>query len=141
MEVSSHALVLDRIAGIEFGAAVFTNLTQDHLDFHGTMEAYFEAKALLFRRLPPAAVAVLNADDRHSARLRPLTRARVVTFGQSEKADVRLETVGASLAGTEIPGRTPPAWRSAPPFSAARTPSTWPRRQPRPWGSASPATR
>jgi UDP-N-acetylmuramoyl-L-alanyl-D-glutamate--2,6-diaminopimelate ligase len=102
MEVSSHSLVLDRIAGLRFAAAVFTNLTQDHLDFHGTMEKYFEAKATLFRGLDDKAVAILNADDRHSGRLRGLTRARVVTFGESEGADVRLEEARASISGTEI---------------------------------------
>jgi len=102
MEVSSHSLVLDRIAGLRFAAAVFTNLTQDHLDFHGTMERYFEAKATLFRGLDDQAVAVLNADDGHAARLRGLTRARVVTFGESQGSDVRLEEVRASISGTEI---------------------------------------
>jgi len=102
MEVSSHALALDRAAGIDFEAGVFTNLTQDHLDFHGTMERYFDAKAILFRNLSRSAVAVLNADDPHAERLRPLTAARVVTFGQSEAADVRLESIGATITGTEV---------------------------------------
>ncbi len=102
MEVSSHSLVLERVAGIDFKAAVFTNLTQDHLDFHGTMEGYFDAKSILFRDLSGSAVAVLNADDRHAQRLRSLTRARVVTFGQSDGADVHLESVSAGIAGTEI---------------------------------------
>ena len=102
MEVSSHSLALDRVAGVAFQAAVFTNLTQDHLDFHGTMEAYFDAKAALFRGLAPSAVAVLNADDPHAQRLRPMTKARVVTFGRSQEADVRLETVEAGVSGTDI---------------------------------------
>ncbi len=102
MEVSSHSLVLERTAGIDFKAAVFTNLTQDHLDFHVTMESYFDAKAILFRGLSRAAVAVLNADDRHAQHLRSLTDARVVTFGQSKEADVRLESIGASKSGTEV---------------------------------------
>ncbi|HEV8703243.1 MAG TPA: UDP-N-acetylmuramoyl-L-alanyl-D-glutamate--2,6-diaminopimelate ligase [Candidatus Polarisedimenticolia bacterium] len=102
MEVSSHSLVLDRVAGLRFAAAVFTNLTQDHLDFHGTMERYFEAKAALFRGLDPKAVAILNADDPHAGRLRGLTRGRVLTFGQREGADVRLEEIRASASGTEI---------------------------------------
>src|SRR3989441_10826122 len=101
MEVSSHALALDRAAGIDFEAAVFTNLTQDHLDFHGTMEGYFDAKALLFRGLSGSSVAVLNADDRHAPRLRSLTPARVVTFGQSEGADLRLAAIPAPITRTE----------------------------------------
>ena len=60
MEVSSHAITLDRVAGVRFDVAAFTNLTEDHLDFHGTMEAYCDAKAELFRRCDKA---VLNADD------------------------------------------------------------------------------
>ncbi len=102
LEVSSHALALDRAAGIDFEAAVFTNLTQDHLDFHRTMEGYFDAKAVLFRGLSRSSVAVLNADDRHAPRLRSLTRARVVTFGQSEGADVRLASIRATITGTVV---------------------------------------
>ncbi|MFQ5877898.1 MAG: Mur ligase family protein, partial [Acidobacteriota bacterium] len=78
MEVSSHSLALKRVAGIDFRAGVFTNLSRDHLDFHGDMESYLQAKALLFRGLRPDAVAVLNADDPHTAALRAATRARVV---------------------------------------------------------------
>jgi UDP-N-acetylmuramoyl-L-alanyl-D-glutamate--2,6-diaminopimelate ligase len=102
MEVSSHSLVLHRVAGISFRAAVFTNLTQDHLDFHRTMEAYRDAKALLFRGLSPAAAAVLNADDPHAGFLRNATRARVVTFGEGPGADVRLREARATDRGTEI---------------------------------------
>src|SRR5262249_62139917 len=86
MEVSSHALALKRVHGLRFAAGVFTNLTQDHLDFHGTMESYFEAKSLLFRELPRESVAVLNADSPAGGRLAKLTRARVVTFGSAEGA-------------------------------------------------------
>jgi UDP-N-acetylmuramoyl-L-alanyl-D-glutamate--2,6-diaminopimelate ligase len=111
MEVSSHSLVLRRVAGIGFRAAVFTNLTQDHLDFHKTMEEYFEAKASLFRDLPAGSVAVLNADDPCSARLRAMTRARVVTFGEGAGADLRLVSFrpaarGGSLAFEIGPGVT-----------------------------------
>ncbi len=102
MEVSSHSLVLERVAGIAFQAAVFTNLTQDHLDFHGTMERYFDAKATLFRGLDERAVAVLNRDDPRTEALRGMTRARVVTFGEDERSDVRVEGIRATLAGTEV---------------------------------------
>jgi UDP-N-acetylmuramoyl-L-alanyl-D-glutamate--2,6-diaminopimelate ligase len=102
MEVSSHALALQRVAGIAFRAAVFTNLTQDHLDFHRTMEAYLEAKGILFRGLAPGALAVLNADDPASARLRTWTRARVVTFGEAKGADLRLEGCRVSIDGTDL---------------------------------------
>ncbi|HZN02291.1 MAG TPA: UDP-N-acetylmuramoyl-L-alanyl-D-glutamate--2,6-diaminopimelate ligase [Candidatus Polarisedimenticolia bacterium] len=102
MEVSSHALALRRVAGIAYRAAVFTNLTQDHLDFHSTMEEYFQAKALLFRSLKPDAVAVLNADDPAAERLAAVTGARVVTFGESARVHLRLSEVRATLAGTEV---------------------------------------
>jgi UDP-N-acetylmuramoyl-L-alanyl-D-glutamate--2,6-diaminopimelate ligase len=102
MEVSSHALALRRVAGISFRAAVFTNLTQDHLDFHGTMEEYFQAKALLFRSLKPDAVAVLNADDAAAERLAAVTGARVVTFGEAQRVHLRLTGVQATIAGTEV---------------------------------------
>src|SRR5262249_23081013 len=102
MEVSSHSLSLDRVAGVAFKAAVFTNLTQDHLDFHGTMEAYFDAKAALFRDLPASSVAILNADDPCAARLRSAPRARVVTFGAAAQADVRLESVETDVSGTRL---------------------------------------
>jgi UDP-N-acetylmuramoyl-L-alanyl-D-glutamate--2,6-diaminopimelate ligase len=102
VEVSSHALALRRVAGIRFRAAVFTNLTQDHLDFHGTMEAYLDAKAILFRGLDPEAVAVLNADDPACASLRRGTRARVVTWGEAPGADVRMARTLISIAGTEV---------------------------------------
>jgi UDP-N-acetylmuramoyl-L-alanyl-D-glutamate--2,6-diaminopimelate ligase len=72
MEVSSHALVQARVRGIEFDAAIFTNLTQDHLDFHGTMDAYFDAKSQLFAGLAAQkkkGKAVINLDDRFGAHL------------------------------------------------------------------------
>lgn len=90
MEVGSHALCLGRVLGFEFDAAVFTNLTQDHLDFHGDMESYFEAKSRLFTGLglsylgelkPGPKTAILNADDEHSERLAGMCRVPVVTYG------------------------------------------------------------
>src|SRR5436305_9545578 len=74
MEVSSHALAQDRARGLEWNVAVFTNLTQDHLDFHGTMESYFDSKAKLFAQLgsqrkKPKPVAIVNIDDRHGEQL------------------------------------------------------------------------
>jgi len=102
MEVSSHALALRRVAGISYGAAVFTNLTQDHLDFHGGMEDYFQAKALLFRALSPDAVAVLNADDAAAQGLAAVTSARVITYGSAPRVHLRTSGVRATLDGTEV---------------------------------------
>lgn len=83
MEVSSHALDQGRIEGIHFDTAIFTNLTQDHLDYHQTMESYFNAKAKLFESpaLKPNGTAVINADDPYGQRLQKQMKARVITYG------------------------------------------------------------
>ncbi|MFG0318794.1 MAG: UDP-N-acetylmuramoyl-L-alanyl-D-glutamate--2,6-diaminopimelate ligase [Planctomycetota bacterium JB042] len=88
MEVSSHALVQERVTGIDFRAAVFTNLAPEHLDFHGSIEAYRDAKARLFESLDPSAVAIVNADDPMAADLVRRTPARVVEFGLGGDVDV-----------------------------------------------------
>ena len=90
MEVSSHALALNRVDGARFSAAAFLNLSRDHLDFHESEEAYFEAKARLFRGLGPEQVAVLPANADWAERLNAETEARIVTFGRSDGADVEL---------------------------------------------------
>lgn len=77
MEVSSHALVLHRADQIRFGAAVFTNLTEDHLDFHQTMDAYCDAKAMLFRRCETGAV---NVDDAYAKRIMEQADCRLLTY-------------------------------------------------------------
>jgi UDP-N-acetylmuramoyl-L-alanyl-D-glutamate--2,6-diaminopimelate ligase len=98
METSSHALHQRRIEGVAFAAAVFTNLTRDHLDYHGTMEAYFAAKASLVSWLAPDGVAVVNADD---AAWRELPAApRQITFGLEQDADVRARDLRYSPDGT-----------------------------------------
>jgi UDP-N-acetylmuramoyl-L-alanyl-D-glutamate--2,6-diaminopimelate ligase len=99
MEVSSHSLHQHRVEGVRFAAAVFTNFTRDHLDYHGTMEAYFAAKAALMAQLADAGAAVVNADDRAWD---ALPRApRRVTFGLAKGADVRATHVGFTSAGSE----------------------------------------
>lgn len=87
METSSHALHQHRVEGLRFHAGVFTNLTRDHLDYHGTMESYRAAKALLIGQLSERGVAVVNADDDAWTALPPAPRT--VRFGSSEDADVR----------------------------------------------------
>src|SRR3954467_11823174 len=96
MEVSSHAVAQGRIRGLEWDVAVFTNLTQDHLDFHGTMENYYAAKAQLFHRLADQTkkrkpVAVVNIDDRYGERLigEVNRKMAVVTYGLGAQADFR----------------------------------------------------
>ncbi len=90
IEVSSHALALHRVDGTEYAAAVFTNLSTDHLDFHADMDEYLDAKALLFERLPADGVAVLNVHDPASAKLAERTRARVVGYGWKESEPVSI---------------------------------------------------
>jgi UDP-N-acetylmuramoyl-L-alanyl-D-glutamate--2,6-diaminopimelate ligase len=92
MEVSSHSLALDRVAGLAYDCVVFTNLTQDHLDFHETMENYYQAKKLLFTGyLKPEGGAVINIDDPYGVRLSgDLAGVRQVTFGQNAGATIRI---------------------------------------------------
>lgn len=92
MEVSSHALVLNRVAGIEFDCGVLTNITQDHLDFHKTMENYRDAKSLLFEHLSngnkPNKHAIFNMDDPSSAIIRARTNVPVLTYGKDASNDI-----------------------------------------------------
>jgi UDP-N-acetylmuramoyl-L-alanyl-D-glutamate--2,6-diaminopimelate ligase len=92
MEVSSHSLVMQRVAGTRFAAGVFTNLSRDHLDVHGDMENYFSAKARLF---DPSYtdLAVVNADDAYGRRLVERARVETVPFRRSDLSDVRITTV------------------------------------------------
>ncbi len=107
MEVSSHALAQERTRGLEWDVAVFTNLTQDHLDFHGTMDRYFESKMKLFTDLPKQqmkkkSVAVVNIDDRYGVRLlEHLERDfPVVTYGLGARADFRASNYRPEFGGT-----------------------------------------
>jgi UDP-N-acetylmuramoyl-L-alanyl-D-glutamate--2,6-diaminopimelate ligase len=97
MEVSSHALHQDRVAGLTFQAAVFTQLTQDHLDYHRTMEAYFEAKALLFQNLQPGSHAVLNLADPWGRRLVGLLPSGVHLHGYAVEGDAASRAIDLLL--------------------------------------------
>ena len=108
LEVSSHSLSLKRVLGCDFRVAVFTNLTRDHLDFHGDMDAYFAAKRALFdTRLRADGHAILNADDDRAEVLRRVSRGAVLTFGIERAADYRAERVSLSLLGARFTLRTP----------------------------------
>lgn len=101
MEVSSHALALGRSHGIQFHTAVFTNLTRDHLDFHGTMGAYFEAKRSLFvpdSGVPPKC-AVLNADDGWSKQIQPPDSERIYWYGIDQPAEYRATSLKFGFEG------------------------------------------
>jgi len=106
MEVSSHALALRRADHLRFAAGIFTNLTRDHLDFHGDMEEYFVAKRRLFELLPEDAVAITNADDPRGADFAAAAR-RPVTYAIDTPADVRPGPLSLSLDGLSFEARTP----------------------------------
>lgn len=108
IEVSSHALDMGRVRGVRFTTGVFTNLTQDHLDYHKTMENYLQAKGLLFSQLgneydkERMKYAVLNADDPASEVFDRMTPAQVITYGISSKADVRARNISITAKGTSF---------------------------------------
>jgi UDP-N-acetylmuramoyl-L-alanyl-D-glutamate--2,6-diaminopimelate ligase len=106
MEVSSHALALRRVDHVRFSAAVFTNLTRDHLDFHADMESYFRAKQRLFELLPPTGVGVVNVDDPRGAALGS-SAARSVSYAIDRPADVRATSLSFSLSGLACEVETP----------------------------------
>jgi UDP-N-acetylmuramoyl-L-alanyl-D-glutamate--2,6-diaminopimelate ligase len=113
MEVSSHALALDRTVGCEFDVAVFTNLTQDHLDFHKDMADYFQAKLKLFTGLSVGGTkktskrAVVNVDDPRGELVRAACAVPVWTYSIRNRSDIRAEDVHLSLAGTTFTAATP----------------------------------
>ena len=104
MEVSSHALDQNRVGGCRFNGAVLTNLTQDHLDYHITMENYFKAKALLFERLKEGNFAVINADDEYGDRFISVVPedVKVYTYGVKQQSDVMAHNINFSLNGAEF---------------------------------------
>jgi UDP-N-acetylmuramoyl-L-alanyl-D-glutamate--2,6-diaminopimelate ligase len=110
MEMSSHALEQERVWGMSVEVGIFTNLTQDHLDYHGTMESYFAAKARLFEGVgsPPPRVAVLNVDDPYGARLAAsIERSQVVRYGIENRAEFSAEDVRMRAGETNFRMVTP----------------------------------
>ena len=108
MEVSSHALTLDRVGGIHFDVAAFTNLTEDHLDFHKTMDAYCDAKAMLFER---CSKAVINLDDSYAHRMLEKAKCPVVTTsvrgkGNLNAKDLELHAEGIRFAAAPVIGKS-----------------------------------
>lgn len=106
MEVSSHALVLERVTGCDFAVGVFTNLSQDHLDFHSDMEDYFNSKARLFLPLEEgglgARTSAINVDDAYGRRLAELVPGKVLTFGKEKGADLRGELLQTGLKRSRV---------------------------------------
>jgi UDP-N-acetylmuramoyl-L-alanyl-D-glutamate--2,6-diaminopimelate ligase len=101
MEVSSHALTQERVEGCHFEVCVFTNLSRDHYDYHGTEEAYFAAKARLFQEVP-ARWHVLNLDDPYGQRLIATSRARLLTYGLTSEATLKPTDVQHGLDGIQF---------------------------------------
>ncbi len=102
MEASSHAIHQRRIAGIHFSGAVFTNLTHDHLDYHGSFAAYRDAKKRLFDDLPPSAFALTNVDDRNGLFMLQNTQAKRYTYGLKTPADFKAKVIDDSLSGLQM---------------------------------------
>ena len=102
METSSHAIHQRRIAGARFAGAVFTNLSHDHLDYHGSFAAYRDAKKRLFDDLPPTAFALVNTDDRNGRFMLQNTRARCYTFGLKSAADFKGRILENGLHGLQL---------------------------------------
>lgn len=102
MEVSSHALAQERVEGINFHSALFTNLTQDHLDYHKTMDDYFRTKARLFENLGPGAFAVINNDDRYGRLIKNLTKRETVTYGIENDSDLMARDINFDISHTSF---------------------------------------
>jgi UDP-N-acetylmuramoyl-L-alanyl-D-glutamate--2,6-diaminopimelate ligase len=111
MEVSSHALEQKRVFGIDFDVAIFTNLTRDHLDYHGTMDNYFAAKQKLFTALSwgtKKGAAVINIDDQFGARLAGTTQVEVtMTYGLAPAARLRATQIQLGREGSQFTLETP----------------------------------
>lgn len=102
MEVSSHAIHQNRIAGLDFDIAVFTNITHDHLDYHGTFDEYINAKKKLFDDLGPNAIALVNKDERHGGTMVLNTAAKVQTYGLKSMADFKAKIIENAITGLQL---------------------------------------
>lgn len=107
MEVSSHALDLKRVAGMKFSIGIFTNITQDHLDYHKSFAEYLKAKTRLFSQLKEDGFAVVNIDDPGSSKIIKASRGTVVTYGINNQADIRAEEIKLEPTGVsfEVKGK------------------------------------
>ena len=99
MEVSSHALDQNRTQNIHFSSATFTNLSQDHLDYHRDMNSYFEVKAKLFADVP---VSVINIDDEHGRKLIDRIHGKIVTFSTESDADLKYGCIDSDMQGSVL---------------------------------------
>ena len=107
MEVTSHALAQERVSSVQFNCVLFTNLSHDHLDYHGTIQNYFHAKEKLFKDLlwksqKIPVTAVVNIDDSWAQKLRVASNAHILTFGKSNSADFRWSSQGGDFSSTDV---------------------------------------
>jgi UDP-N-acetylmuramoyl-L-alanyl-D-glutamate--2,6-diaminopimelate ligase len=102
MEVSSHSLVLNRVFGLDFSAAIFSNITSDHLDFHQTFDEYLNAKKILFDELSSTSFALINSDDASSGKIIKDCKAKVVTYGIADNSDYQIKNINYDLNGTDF---------------------------------------
>lgn len=102
MEVSSHAVVQNRIEGLKFTGAVFTNITHDHLDYHKTFENYLKAKKRFFDELPSSAFALVNADDRNGLVMLQNTKATKFTYSLKSPSDYKTKIIDNGVTGLEL---------------------------------------
>lgn len=100
MEVSSHSLALNRVKGLHFSSAIYTNITSDHLDFHGDFQNYFNSKKILFDELDSPSFIIYNKDDEHSSEIIKESKAERLSFGIEDEADFKIEKVKYDLNGT-----------------------------------------
>lgn len=110
MEVSSHALVQQRTIGISFRVTMFTHITHDHLDYHGTFAEYIRAKKLLFDHLRPSSVAIINADDKNGKVMVQNTKAKVKWFSARSLADYQVKIIENTLEGLLLQINDQEAW-------------------------------
>ena len=101
MEVSSHALDQYRVADVDFNVALFTNLTPEHLDYHATLESYYQAKARLFRMLPLDSTAIVNESDPNGLRMAEETNAPTLTFSRSNGTSIHFSDLDISISGIQ----------------------------------------
>ncbi len=107
LEVSSHALSQNRVDGLDFDVAIYTNLTQDHLDYHGSLEEYLAAKQLLFKGLSKESVAIVNMDDPYAERIIEVCVAKIVRYGYNSSAEYRILDHSINRQGVELTIDTP----------------------------------
>lgn len=107
MEVSSHSIHQGRVAGLQFRGGIFTNITQDHLDYHGTFDEYLRVKTKFFRNLPATSWAAINHDDPHSEYIISRCPAKIVTYGIHQPADVMAENIELTADGARYTVKTP----------------------------------